>query len=71
MYTQNCQAPIEAMPKKIQEEQTERLQMRVSKSFLQTLDELRRIQPDLPPRAEAIRRAVELALAAAKRARHK
>lgn len=33
-------------------------QMRVSESFLRELDEWRRIQPDLPPRAEAIRRLV-------------
>jgi hypothetical protein len=45
-------------------ENTERLEMRVSKSFLHTVDEWRRAQPDLPPRAEAIRRLVELGLGA-------
>ena len=41
------------------EEQTERFQMRVSPSFLRLVDEWRRKQPDLPSRAEAIRRLVE------------
>ena len=36
-------------------------QMRVSEAFLQTVDEWRRAQIDLPSRAEAIRRMVELA----------
>jgi hypothetical protein len=36
-------------------------QMRVSDSFLRTVDEWRRGQTDLPSRAEAIRRMVELA----------
>jgi len=40
------------------EEQTERFQMRVSPSFLRMVDEWRRRQPDLPSRAEAIRRLV-------------
>jgi hypothetical protein len=53
------------------DEQTERFQMRVSKGFLHTLDEWRRAQEDLPSRAEAIRRAVEMAAAAAKRGRTK
>jgi hypothetical protein len=44
------------------EEQTERFQMRASKEFMQSLDEWRRRQPDLPGRAEAIRRLTELAL---------
>ncbi|MCJ2092272.1 hypothetical protein MKK67_07155 [Methylobacterium sp. J-072] len=34
-------------------------QMRVSDAFLSTLDEWRRGQPDLPSRAEAVRRLVE------------
>jgi hypothetical protein len=41
------------------EEQSERFQMRVSPSFLRLVDEWRRKQPDLPSRAEAIRRLVE------------
>jgi hypothetical protein len=36
-------------------------QMRVSEQFLQTVDDWRRSQTDLPSRAEAIRRLVELA----------
>ena len=36
-------------------------QMRVSEAFLQTVDDWRRAQTDLPSRAEAIRRMVELA----------
>lgn len=35
------------------------LQMRVSDEFLQTVDDWRRKQPDLPNRTEAIRRLVE------------
>jgi hypothetical protein len=35
--------------------------MRVSEQFLQTVDDWRRGQIDLPSRAEAIRRMVELA----------
>ena len=58
MYTHGCQGP---MPEKDQPagEQTERLQLRVSKGFLKVLDDWRRKQPDLPSRAEAIRRLVE------------
>ena len=41
------------------EEQTERFQMRVSPTFLRLVDDWRRKQPDLPSRAEAIRRLVE------------
>ena len=36
-------------------------QMRVSEDFLRVVDEWRRRQKDLPSRAEAIRRLVELA----------
>jgi hypothetical protein len=36
-------------------------QMRVSQSFLQTVDDWRRNQVDVPSRAEAIRRMVEIA----------
>jgi len=44
------------------EEQTERFQMRVAPSFMSAIDDWRRKQPDLPSRAEAIRRLVELSL---------
>jgi hypothetical protein len=37
-------------------------QMRVSEGFLRTVDDWRRRQRDLPSRAEAIRRLVELAV---------
>jgi hypothetical protein len=46
------------------EEQTERFQMRVSPSFLRLIDEWRRKQPDMPSRAETIRRLVELGVKA-------
>jgi hypothetical protein len=36
--------------------------MRVSEQFLRTVDDWRRSQTDLPSRAEAIRRLVELAI---------
>jgi metal-responsive CopG/Arc/MetJ family transcriptional regulator len=49
------------------EEQTERLQMRVSKAFLRLVDDWRRKQEDLPNRSEAIRRLVEQALDKKKR----
>jgi hypothetical protein len=42
-------------------------QMRVSESFLQTVDDWRRNQVDVPSRAEAIRRMVELASKAKKK----
>jgi hypothetical protein len=41
------------------EKNDERLEMRVSQKFLAAVDEWRRKQPDLPPRAEAIRRLVD------------
>jgi hypothetical protein len=40
------------------------LQMRVSDEFIESIDEWRRKEPDLPSRAEAIRRLVELGLQA-------
>jgi hypothetical protein len=36
-------------------------QMRVTEQFLRTVDEWRRYQTDLPSRAEAVRRLIELA----------
>ena len=42
-------------------------QMRVSEEFLRRIDDFRRAEPDLPSRAEAIRRLIELGLQAAKR----
>jgi hypothetical protein len=43
--------------------------MRVPRSFLISVDEWRRKQPDLPTRSEAIRRLVEKALAVSKRSK--
>ena len=43
------------------------LQMRVSQDFLRSIDEWRRHQQDLPSRAEAIRRLVEMGLEAGER----
>ena len=48
------------------DEQTERLQMRVSKDFIKIVDAWRRKQDDLPGRSEAIRRLVDLGLKAKK-----
>jgi len=39
-------------------------QMRASEEFLRKLDDWRRLQRDLPSRAEAIRRLVDLGIAA-------
>jgi hypothetical protein len=44
-----------------------RFEMRVPKAWLSQVDEWRRLQADLPSRAEAIRRLVELGLANAER----
>ena len=41
--------------------------MRLSGEFLERLDEWRRKQPDMPSRADAIRRLVKLGLGAPKR----
>ena len=68
MYTHDCQAPM-AEKKQVGEEQTERFQMRVSQGFLKIVDELRRAEPDLPSRAEMIRRAIERAAKEPKRRR--
>jgi hypothetical protein len=40
-------------------------QMRASADFLVRIDEWRRTQPDIPSRAEAIRRLVDIALSSA------
>jgi hypothetical protein len=44
------------------DEKTERFEMRVASSFLKVIDDWRRKQEDLPSRAAAIRRLVELGL---------
>jgi uncharacterized protein len=44
------------------DEKTERFEMRAPSSFLKTIDDWRRKQPELPSRAEAIRRLVEIGL---------
>jgi hypothetical protein len=41
---------------------SERLEMRVDETFLEKVDDWRRKEPDIPPRAEAVRRLVELGL---------
>ncbi len=41
----------------------ERFAMRVDRKFLELIDNWRRRQPDIPPRAEAVRRLVERGLA--------
>lgn len=41
---------------------SERFEMRLSKGLIAHVDAWRRQQPDLPPRAEAIRRLIELGL---------
>jgi hypothetical protein len=53
------------------QEQTERFQMRVSPAFLRLVDDWRRKQPDLPSRAEAIRRLVERGVNAPDKSRHR
>jgi hypothetical protein len=45
-------------------EQTERFEMRVTKAFLKSIDDWRRREEDLPTRAEAIRRLVEVGIKA-------
>ena len=44
-------------------------QMRASEEFLAKVDDWRRAQPDIPGRAEAIRRLVEIALSAKPKAK--
>jgi hypothetical protein len=46
------------------EEKTDRFNMRVAPSFIRAIDDWRRKQPDIPTRAEAIRRLCLLAIAA-------
>lgn len=46
------------------DEKTRPYQMRVTEEWLAIIDDWRRQQPDLPSRAEAIRRLVEKALQA-------
>lgn len=43
------------------EEITQRFEMRTSEAFLKLVDDWRRREPDIPSRAEAIRRMVLLA----------
>jgi metal-responsive CopG/Arc/MetJ family transcriptional regulator len=50
-------------------EHGERFNMRASKDLFEKLDNWRRDQPDIPGRSEAIRRLVELGLAAAPKRR--
>lgn len=40
------------------------IQMRASDEFIRTIDDWRREQSDLPPRAEAIRRLITMGIAA-------
>jgi metal-responsive CopG/Arc/MetJ family transcriptional regulator len=46
---------------------SERLNLSVSPQLVAELDEWRRVQPDIPGRAEAARRLIEAALKATKR----
>jgi uncharacterized protein len=50
---------------------TERLELRCDHEFLAKVDEWRRGQPDLPPRATAVRQLVEIALAKSQEAKKK
>jgi hypothetical protein len=43
------------------------LQMRISQELLRSIDDWRRKEPDLPPRAEAVRRLIEMALGKVKK----
>jgi hypothetical protein len=47
------------------------MQMKVNDEFISTIDEWRRQQPDLPSRAEAIRRMVAMVVASEKPGRKK
>jgi hypothetical protein len=48
----------------VTQEKSERFAMWATPAFLQAVDDWRRKQPDLPSRAEAVRRLVEQALKA-------
>ncbi len=48
--------------KPLSQQQTEQFLMRTSKEFLQSVDDWRRQQDDLPSRSEALRRLTALAL---------
>jgi hypothetical protein len=50
--------------KPLSQQQTEQFLMRTSKEFLQSVDDWRRQQDDLPSRSEALRRLTAMALAA-------
>ncbi len=52
--------------KETSEPKNQILQMRVSKEFLTEIDQWRREQEDLPPRAEAVRRLVKTGIEASK-----
>jgi hypothetical protein len=53
---------VRTLRSRTMDEKTERFEMRVPASFLKTIDDWRRKQAELPSRAEAIRRLVELGL---------
>jgi hypothetical protein len=59
LNTKMTKNPLRGRPKGRAQDRP--FQMRVSEAFLQTVDDWRRAQADLPSRAEAIRRMVELA----------
>ena len=56
--------PVRTIRSRTMDDKTERFEMRVTASFLKMVDDWRRRQPELPSRAEAIRRLVELGLKA-------
>jgi hypothetical protein len=69
MYVHDGQATMAKMAKKDRPAprpvvNTERLLMRVSKDFLESVDEWRRKEADLPGRTEAVRRLVQLGIGA-------
>ncbi len=47
--------------------QTKTFQMRVNEEFMRSIDRWRAQQPDVPPRAEAVRRMIAIAIEATKR----
>jgi hypothetical protein len=56
-------------PKRAGNDMTERFELRVDEEFLAAVNELRRLDEDLPTKAEAIRRAVMFALEEKRRER--